>query len=64
MAVSPDPNHRKVTQFSSPLEGPYSKVTQINDVSYRIQRLLKIRIKVIDLDGLARYMGTAPSDQP
>jgi hypothetical protein len=39
-------------------EGPYTIITRINDVVYRIQRHSWAKMMVVHLDRLAPYLGT------
>lgn len=39
-------------------EGPYTVISKINDVVYRIQKTPRTKMKVVHLDRLARYAGT------
>jgi hypothetical protein len=55
---------QKLPKLQSSWEGLYKVVTQINDVVYRIQRNLRLRMMVIHLDRLALYQGAAWDEQP
>jgi hypothetical protein len=54
----------KSPKIQSPWEGPYSAVTWINDVVYRIQWNPTLRMMVVHLDRLAPYQGTAQDERP
>jgi hypothetical protein len=49
----------KSPKLQSPWEGPYTVVTRINDVVYRIQKNPRSRMMVVHLDRLANYQGVA-----
>jgi hypothetical protein len=49
----------KSPKLQSPWKGPYTIVTRINDVVYRIQRNPRSKKMVVHLDRLAPYRGTA-----
>jgi hypothetical protein len=55
---------RKLPKLQSSWEGLYNEVTQINDVVYRIQRNLRLRLMVVHLDWLALYQGAARDKWP
>ena len=44
-------------KLQQPWEGPYTVITRINDVVYRIQKSKKSKMKVVHLDRLAKYVG-------
>jgi hypothetical protein len=45
-------------------EGPYTIVTRINDVVYRIRKNPKSKMMIVHLDRLAPYQGAARDKQP
>ncbi|MBF2463460.1 hypothetical protein [Listeria welshimeri] len=55
---NPLPKKGKCPKLQARWEGPYTVVTRINDVTYRIKKGLRGKPKVIHVDRLARYQGT------
>jgi hypothetical protein len=53
----------KSPKLQSPWEGPYTIVTRINDVVYRIQRNPRSKMMAVHLDRLAPYRRTARDER-
>jgi hypothetical protein len=53
----------KSHKLQSSWEGPYTIVTRINDVVYRIQRNPRSKMMMVHLDRLAPYRGTARDER-
>ena len=54
----------KSPKLQSSWEGPYTIITRINDVVYRIRRSPRGKMMVVHLDRLARYSGAIRDEQP
>jgi hypothetical protein len=63
-AYQPTCMKEKSPKLQSPWEGPYSAVTLINDVVYRIQQNPRSRMMVVHLDWLSPYQGAAWDKRP
>ena len=57
MAVPPHPEEGKSPKLQTCWEGPYTIITRINDVVYRVQRHPRAKMMVVHLDRLAPYLG-------
>ena len=55
MVYNPRRRKGRCPKLSPNWEGPYSVVTRINDVVYRIRRGSKMKMKMVHLDHLMKY---------
>ena len=54
----------KSPKLQTSWEGPYTIITRINDVVYRVQRHPRTKMMVVHLDRLAPYLGATRGEQP